>query len=165
MRFSFSRLCGALCALMISAASPSAPVFAQDLDPRRDVVSMGVVNGGAAELYLRRVERPFAGALQPVYGLSVTTRGQAWIGGGLAYGLELAPGGAFLRASFMPGLQVRGRGRDLGGPVAFRSGLELGVPLGRGEVTLGIDHRSNAGIHSRNPGLNSLYLSYTLRRF
>ena len=48
---------------------------------------------------------------------------------------------------------------DLGGPVEFRSGLELGYESDRGwRIGLGFDHRSNAGIESRNPGLETVHL-------
>ncbi len=143
------------------------PALAQGHAQRQDVLSIGVLSSGSTEIYLRRVERPLSdrtllGRLQPVYGLSVATRGEAWVGGGLAYAFPVSAGGVFLRGSVMPGLHVRGRGRDLGGPVMFRSGLELGVPLGRGVMTAGVDHRSNAGLYRRNPGVNSLFLSYSV---
>ncbi|MGY6536065.1 MAG: acyloxyacyl hydrolase [Pararhodobacter sp.] len=158
MQTGFQLVAPSLCTAFLLVAPAQAQ---QPFQTPRDVVALGGNSTGSAELYVRRIETPVLGGVQPVYGLSVSSRGEAWVGGGLAYGIELSPGGVFVRGSVMPGLHARGRGRDLGGPITFRSGLELGMPLGQGEIALGIDHRSNAGLYSENPGLNSLYLSYT----
>jgi hypothetical protein len=50
-------------------------------------------------------------------------------------------------------------GRELGGPLEFRSGLELSRRLGpRTRLGLSFDHLSNAGIYDHNPGSESLVL-------
>jgi hypothetical protein len=50
-------------------------------------------------------------------------------------------------------------GRELGGPLEFRSGLELSRRLGpRTRLGLSFDHLSNAGIYDHNPGSESLGL-------
>lgn len=53
-------------------------------------------------------------------------------------------------------------GRDLGGELEFRSGFELAYQLADDErVGLTLYHLSNAGLYERNPGSESLVLSYT----
>jgi hypothetical protein len=53
-------------------------------------------------------------------------------------------------------------GRDLGGPVEFRSALDLTLQLGeRSAVGLSFYHLSNAGLYDHNPGSESLLLTYS----
>ena len=55
-------------------------------------------------------------------------------------------------------------GRSLGGPFNFRSGLELSRRAGeRGRLGLLLYHISNGGFYERNPGSESLVLTYTAR--
>ena len=55
-------------------------------------------------------------------------------------------------------------GRDLGGPVEFRSGLEVSRRLGpRTRLGLSFDHLSNAGLYDSNRGSESLVLVWSWR--
>lgn len=55
-------------------------------------------------------------------------------------------------------------GRELGGPLEFRSGLELSRRLGaRTRLGLSFDHLSNAGVYDDNPGTESLVLTLSWR--
>lgn len=55
-------------------------------------------------------------------------------------------------------------GRSLGGLVEFRSGVELSRRVANGaRVGLLFYHLSNAGFYERNPGSESLVLTYTAR--
>lgn len=54
--------------------------------------------------------------------------------------------------------------RELGGPLEFRSGLELSRRMGaRTRLGLSFDHLSNAGIYDPNPGSESLVLVLSWR--
>lgn len=111
------------------------------------------------EFSLRYTGSPYLWDLQPVLGLSVATNGSAWIGAGAA--LTWRPGhtGLFGRFSSMAGVYRQGSGKDLGGPVQFRTALDVGIGQANGlEFGVGLDHRSNAGLYKQNPGLNSVYL-------
>jgi hypothetical protein len=56
-------------------------------------------------------------------------------------------------------------GRDLGGPLEFRSGLELSRRIGRrSRLGLSFDHLSNAGLYDSNRGSESLVLAWSWRR-
>lgn len=60
------------------------------------------------------------------------------------------------------GLYYFGGGRDLGGVLEFRSGFEVAYQLEEDErIGLTLYHLSNAGLYERNPGSESLVLSYT----
>ncbi len=73
------------------------------------------------------------------------------------------------RGSLTPGFAVSlyedGDGKDLGGPVEFRTSLELAFQSSPG-TRLGIAtyHLSNAGLYDLNPGSNSIIATLTLTR-
>jgi hypothetical protein len=61
------------------------------------------------------------------------------------------------------GVYQQGEGRDLGGPIEFRSALDLTLWLtARTAVGLSFYHLSNAGIYDHNPGSESLVVTYTI---
>lgn len=113
----------------------------------------------SAEAYIRYLGEPCFWKLQPVLGLSVAQHGAAWVGAGAAVTFRVHHGGLFLRLSSMAGLHARGSGKDLGGPIQFRTALDIGFKTSSGvEFGIGGDHRSSALIYRPNPGLNTGYL-------
>lgn len=68
----------------------------------------------------------------------------------------------FAQASLMPGVFVEGTSRnDLGHSLEFRSLLGIGYRLSdTSALSLAISHKSNAGLSSHNPGVNTLTLRY-----
>ena len=135
---------------------------------RRDVAPGASVAAGAvvfqesttgAEVYLRRDTRVAYGPFRLTYGASLSEDGEAWAGAGFAYRFQPQAWNWYAEFHLMPGLYAEGSGADLGGPVQFRSGLELGYETRRGlRIGLGFDHRSNGGLRSRNPGLETVHL-------
>lgn len=112
------------------------------------------------ELRLQYYQDHTFGPLQPVAEVSVTADGGAYVGAGFAMrkdfdalGLPLFAGGEVVTGLWMQGGDV-----DLGGPIEFRTGLELGVRLDDWRLSVMTDHRSNAGLYERNPGLESVSL-------
>lgn len=93
-----------------------------------------------------------------IAGLMVSQRAQVYGYGGLQTRVPLAWGLA-LRPSLAAGLYSPGGGRELGSPLEFRSGVALERHLAGG-VRLSVFgyHLSNAGLGSRNPGLEGLGL-------
>lgn len=123
---------------------------------------LGAFTQPGAEAYVRYIDRPRLGPFAPVYGASISDRGAAWAGAGLAWTWNMAQPGAYVRASTMFGLYEKGSGPDLGGPVQFRSGIELGWRLTpEFRIGIGFDHRSSAGIQKPNPGLNTVHLFFS----
>lgn len=147
---------------MAAAALALAPVVPAQAEAPAFAVALGHNSSGSQELFLSRRSVPFAQGLQPVFGASLSTYREAWAGAGLAYTWRGSDQASFVRAALMPGLYSRGNGRDLGGPIMFRSSIEAGWNLrGGGELSIGLAHRSNAGIYAQNPGLDTLFLSYS----
>lgn len=65
--------------------------------------------------------------------------------------------------SFAPGLYERGDGKDLGSALEFRSQIELGYRFDdRSRLAVSFSHMSNASIDDRNPGTESLMLTYAI---
>jgi hypothetical protein len=61
------------------------------------------------------------------------------------------------------GAYHEGNGKDLGGTLEFRSGLELAYRFDdRSRLGLEISHRSNASIYEDNPGEETLMVFYHL---
>ncbi|MCF6272311.1 MAG: acyloxyacyl hydrolase [Rhodobacteraceae bacterium] len=92
---------------------------------------------------------------------SLTEKGGAWLGYGLyqQFDFELAGVPVFAGFSFTPGIYVRGGDIDLGFPLEFRSGVELGLRFGDDwRVSISYDHRSNGDIARVNPGMETLQL-------
>ena len=67
--------------------------------------------------------------------------------------------------SFAVSAYEEGQGKDLGGPVEFRSGLDVLRRLDRGgAVGIGFYHLSNSSLYRFNPGANSLLVRVLVPR-
>jgi len=65
----------------------------------------------------------------------------------------------FVGLTMVPGLYMQGQDVDLGFPLEFRSGIEMGVRFEYGwQASLSFDHRSNADVVAWNPGLETIQL-------
>jgi hypothetical protein len=115
------------------------------------------------EMYMRYDLGTSFGPFQPAIGLSVTDSNDIWVGFGATHTTRFwdRPSGAggYAQLHFMPGVYTQGSGPDLGYPLEFRSGAEIGYQAKNGvKVGLSFDHRSNGDISSVNPGLETLQL-------
>jgi hypothetical protein len=108
----------------------------------------------------------FVPELAPIAGAMGTSQGTLYAFGGFRLDVPLderwmlspsAMGGFYHRGT-------RGQGKDLGGPVEFRTGFELSVRLGeRSRLGLTLSHLSNGGVFDFNPGSESLVLTWSAR--
>jgi len=65
--------------------------------------------------------------------------------------------------SFAPGLFHEGNGKDLGHAIEFRSQIEIAYRFDdRSRLGLALSHMSNASIGDKNPGAESLVLTYAI---
>ena len=111
------------------------------------------------EIYVRRDTRRQFGPFQATYGVSVTDDGSVWFGAGPSYSLPFKSDAIFVQLHTMAGLYLAGDGADLGGPIEFRSGVEVGFVAQSGmRFGLTYDHRSNADLYADNPGLETIQL-------
>ncbi|GAA3866497.1 acyloxyacyl hydrolase [Celeribacter arenosi] len=135
--------------------------FAQGDAPARFGVAFGNVifdgNGIGSEIYLRYDAPGTFGPFQPVFGVSLTDDASAWVGAGAAWDEQF--GNGYVELHLMAGLYANGNGVNLGSPLEFRSGVEVGYEFDNGwRVGAYFDHRSNADIEPVNPGLETLQL-------
>ena len=126
-----------------------------------NAVSVGEVvfqeNTIGDEIYIRRQTGSARGPFQFTYGASITDEGGMWIGLGNTTTYSTPNNRFYAQFHSMPGLYSKGGEEALGGPIQFRSGLEVGYQNRRGvRAGISIDHRSNAGIYSYNPGLETI---------
>ncbi|WP_112324483.1 acyloxyacyl hydrolase [Oceanibium sediminis] len=112
------------------------------------------------ELRLQLYQDRTYGPLQPVAEVSVTADGGTYLGAGFAMRRDFDLGGLplFAGGEVVTGLWLQGGDVDLGGPIEFRTGLELGVRFDEWRLSVMTDHRSNAGLYRENPGLESISL-------
>ena len=111
----------------------------------------------AAEVYIRHDFGHKYGPFGTTAGLSVTENGETWIGLGQTLTYELGNSPMFIELHAMPGFYFPNGGFDLGGPLEFRSGIEIGYENRNGwRYGLSYDHRSNAGIFKNNPGIETV---------
>jgi hypothetical protein len=109
----------------------------------------------------------FIPELSPATGVMVNSQGAFYVYGGLRADMPLGPRESSpweLSIQFAPGIYSHGdKGFKLGGPVEFRSGIEISRRLAPGRVGLMLFHLSNAHIYVHNPGSESLVVTYSFR--
>ena len=134
-------------------------------EPRSLAFSAGVFNFSKSEKQVE-VGMEFR-TPTPLWGMAVTaglagTQDQSlWVFGGLRRDFSLGEGW-LVTPAFAVSLYSQGDGKDLGGPLEFRSAVELGYEwANRTRLALAIYHLSNAGIYDHNPGSNSMILTYS----
>lgn len=108
--------------------------------------------------------RPVLWRLRPSVGITGSSVGDSFFFFGTSFDV-----GVTRRIGFTPllsaGYYEQGAGMNLGGAFEFRSGLEIFLrvtPSSR--VGASIHHISNAGLFHRNPGRESLFLTYGFSR-
>jgi hypothetical protein len=93
---------------------------------------------------VRRDTKVAHGPFQNVHGLSISDTGDVWAEIGHAYTIDTPINRVDVQLHAMTGLYSRGTGVDLGGPIEFRSGIEVAYHMENGmRLGLGWDHRSN----------------------
>lgn len=100
--------------------------------------------------------------LRPLVGIMATVKGSTYLYAGLNFDLLFCDH-LLVSPGFAAGYYRKGGGKDLGYPLEFRSGIELGWQF-EGGYRLGIHfyHLSNASIGRKNPGEESLVLFYDI---
>jgi lipid A 3-O-deacylase len=158
-----------LVALALSVAA--GPVWARDAQSRHAgsfSVGAGTFNMGHAHSsaglgleyrldsrsWLPRESARFA--LIPTVGITGTSKDAFFAYAGVRSDLDLTRRWR-LTPGFAVGAYDRNGDIDLGGPIEFRSSLDVSTALGNGKrVGVTLYHVSNARLYDRNPGINAL---------
>jgi lipid A 3-O-deacylase len=152
-------------AIMLAAAAAASPARADD----PDLLSLagGVYNflhkdkeaQGRVEY---RFSYRFLYIIRPIVGVLATNEGTVYGYGGFRLDAEIGRHFVIMpEAAF--GLWSRGDGKNLGGAEEFKTGAEFAYRFDDySRLGLMFDHISNAGIYSRNPGVESLLIVYSI---
>ena len=144
---------------------PLAPIEASDF-----AISAGVLEFGESEaaveagIELRLSQVRLLGGesweLSPAFGLMATEDRSFYGYGGFRFNFEVGDDWV-VTLHTGAGLYEEGEGKNLGGTVEFRSGLEIVRLLASGRrAGLNLYHLSNAVLYDRNPGSNSLVVVF-----
>lgn len=157
--------------LTLSCLLAGAPAAAEPASEPALALHAGIFDVGADEVgevgfevRLRGFDIPAlpeSFGLRPILGAMVTADESVYGFAGVR--LEWAFAEAWVLAPHLSaGLYEEGDGKDLGGPVEFRSGIELAARVGeRSQLGLMLYHLSNAVLYDKNPGEESLVLVWT----
>ena len=117
--------------------------------------------GDTEELFVVGAEYrwdPVWKGIRPIVGASELADSGNYVYGGARYDLDVTERWQ-LSPSFAVGI-YSGETLDLGGPVEFRSGIDLSYRFVEAwKLGIGMYHLSNGGLYSRNGGANALLFS------
>jgi lipid A 3-O-deacylase len=101
--------------------------------------------------------------LRPTVGVNVSTDNSVYGYAGLNWDIPVIANQLYLIPNFMAGAYREGDGKDLGGAIQFRSGVELAYQF-QNQHRLGVafNHISNASIYDKNPGSETLLINYSI---
>lgn len=118
----------------------------------------------AGEVYIRRDFGHKFGPFGTAAGLSIGENSEVWVGFGQTYLIDFGNSPFYAELHAMPGLYFPNGGFDLGGPIEFRSGIELGYENRQGvRFAISYDHRSNTGVfYDENPGIETVQFRVSL---
>lgn len=101
--------------------------------------------------------------ISPIIGAFGTGDGGVYGYGGFNWNVALIPNQLLLIPNFAIGAYGNGSGKDLGGTLEFRSGIELAYQLPNAHrIGVALNHLSNAGIYSHNPGEENIIATYSI---
>ena len=99
--------------------------------------------------------------LNQLFGIAVTTNKQFYIFSGFIK--DFIFNKIILAPSIVAGYYDKGKGRNLGFPLEFRSALEMSYLLkSSSRIGFQISHTSNASLSKKNPGLETLSFFFAL---
>lgn len=101
--------------------------------------------------------------VRPIIGAFGTSKGGAYGYAGLNWDVALIPNSLYIVPNFSVGAYHDGAGKDLGGALEFRSGIELDYQFqNQHQIGVALNHISNASIYNHNPGEESLLVTYSI---
>ena len=101
--------------------------------------------------------------LRPVFGGFITDEGALYGYAGVNWDIALMPNKLFLIPNFAVGAYAQGDGKDLGGAIEFRSGVELAYQFdNQHQLGVAVNHLSNASLYDKNPGVETVMMTYSV---
>ena len=119
-------------------------------------------NETAAEVRIEYRAQPMSLGLRPISGLMLNHDSAVYGYGGLLFDFHFTRRILF-SPRFAAGLYYHGSSKDLGAAVEFRSQIEMSYRFeDQTRLAFSLGHMSNAGIDDKNPGAESIVLSYII---
>lgn len=102
--------------------------------------------------------------VRPTLGINADDHGGGYAYGGFNWEIPLGNTPFLLTPNEMVGAYHQGGSKQLGGPLEFRSGIELDyeIPNTAQRVGISFNHISNASIYDHNPGAETLLINYSI---
>ncbi len=101
--------------------------------------------------------------IRPIIGGFITSHDSKYGYGGFDWDVTLLPHELYIVPNFAVGAYDKGNGKNLGGTLEFRSGIELDYQLpNTQQLGIAVNHISNAGIYSHNAGEETLMATYSV---
>lgn len=101
--------------------------------------------------------------IRPMVGINATTDSSVYGYAGLNWDVALLDKQLYLIPNFAAGIYKKGDGKELGGAIEFRSGIELAYQFQNAQrLGIAFNHISNASIYSHNPGSETVLVSYSI---
>lgn len=117
----------------------------------------------AAQFGLEYRFAPLEYGFRPTIGISADYHGGTYGYAGVNLDINLCNSNLWLIPNFMVGAYGQGESKDLGGVMQLRSGIELAYQFNNTHrAGIAFNHISNAGIYSKNPGAESILITYAL---
>ncbi len=159
-----------LLASVVSIAVSTAAQAAEDLAAAKSYITgyvgyFDVIRNDyvATQFGVEYRARPLQYGIRPMVGINATTDSSIYGYAGLNWDVPLIDNQLYLIPNFAAGLYKRGDGRDLGGAIEFRSGIELAYQFPNSHrLGIAFNHISNASIYDHNPGSETALISYSV---
>jgi lipid A 3-O-deacylase len=101
--------------------------------------------------------------VRPVIGAFGTDESAGYVYAGLNWDVAIIPNQLYIIPNFAVGAYREGNGKQLGGALEFRSGIELAYQFpNQMQVGIALNHLSNASLYDRNPGVETVLATYSI---
>lgn len=145
-----------------SAQSRTMAAVQQDyIVPYMGYFDIGANDNSALQFGVEYRMAPRIWTLRPTFGINVSNDESIYGYAGVNWDIDLWQSGFWFTPNFTVGAYEDGDGKDLGGTIQFRSGLEVSYQFAnQHRLGLAFNHISNASIYDKNPGAETLLINY-----
>lgn len=161
-------LAAAAAALAFIATAQAKPTLAQAGEPAYITGYIGYFDVSqqddtATQVGMEYRAQSWVYGIRPTIGINVTSDSAAYVYGGFNWDVPLINKQLYLIPNVVVGAYHSGSGKDLGGAIEFRSGIELAYQF-ENQQRLGVafNHISNASIYNHNPGGETVLVNYSV---
>ena len=117
----------------------------------------------ATQIGLEYRGKPIEYGFRPTIGLNGSSDGSFYGYVGFNWDIAMIDQQLYIIPNFMVGAYSDGGGKDLGGPIEFRSGIELAYEFSNmHRLGIAFNHISNGSLYNKNPGAETLLVNYSI---